>query len=173
MDLPAQVRAAFKTYARHYEFDVSGPKYWLWDPEPGELPSGEKAFLRVETNRENRKKAIRLQKTDGVPAVIFAIDKALIPAQPGGQCEGVLVGEQLPNPVNWIELKLNISSHEILQFEQTILYALKQLSNTLSAFEQAFENQGLSFPAISSQSAFVCVPVPLPVSCAKASVGYR
>jgi len=57
----------------------------------------------------------------------------------------------------WIEMKTNLTTHSTKQFTEELEKALRQVQNTLNAFKQRWEQQGLTFSQDKAQSIVIAV----------------
>ena len=136
--------------------NASGRVNWLWDPP--ENAKTEMPYSHILAEQEDRKGCLRIGNPKQLEAWFYPIDRALIPAQTGGQCEGVLWFNHGGENLCWVEMKMNLITHSTRQFTEELEKALSQAHNTILAFHQRWEQQGLDFSSYHSHLVAIAVP---------------
>ncbi|MDX1907385.1 MAG: hypothetical protein SF053_10160 [Bacteroidia bacterium] len=136
--------------------ELSGRSYWLWDPPDGS--NAEKPYAHLLPARENRTGCVKIANPKQLEAWFYPVDKALIPQQSGGQCEGVIWCMDAAERLCWVEMKMNIITHNTRQFEEILEEALGQVQNTISTFQVRWAQHTLSFLPANCQRIVIAVP---------------
>jgi len=136
--------------------DASGRIHWLWDPPEGSITA--KSYAHLLPEREDRKDCVKVGNPKELEAWFYPIDKALIPKQSGGQCEGVIWFAQAGETLCWTEMKMNIITHNSTQYEAELEKALSQVKNTILEFKRQWGVHQFAFVPDRQQKIAITVP---------------
>lgn len=161
MSFTEEVRVAWGPLAQdpdRLREELSGRMYWLWDPPEGR--SVEKPYAHLLLSRDNRSSCVKIANPLQLEAWFYPIDKALIPQQSGGQCEGLIwfMDANAAERLCWVEMKMNLRTHSTKQFEEVLYEALGQVSNTIHVFQTRWTQYHMQFLPAKDQRVVIAVP---------------